>query len=184
MAEQWYFMENGQQQGPISDIELGRFAATGRIAPATMVWQQGSPQWIPAARLNGLFRSEPATPPPPPAGSAPPPPPVSGGAGREGGMMSSYSQVPWHRRSRTNNWLLALGFLPLWLLPEFGPLGLLLGLAAMPLLWWGCFNAMTGKVYRKTTDKEGNLKTWGRGERFVTLVILAFQLLILVLHIR
>ena len=79
MGEQWYFMENGQQQGPIDVVELRRFAATGRIAPATMVWQQGLPQWIPAARLNGLFPSEPATPPPPPVDSAPPPPSSSGG---------------------------------------------------------------------------------------------------------
>lgn len=80
MAEQWYFAENGQQQGPVTPAQLGHLAATGRVGPATLVWRPGLPQWVPAAGLKGLFPAQAAIPPqPPPIRYAPPPATPSAG---------------------------------------------------------------------------------------------------------
>lgn len=79
MESVWYYVVNGAQVGPVSLSELKDAAATGKIAPADLVWQEGTADWVPARTVAGLF---PATPPPPPSGPpqptyslSPPPPP-------------------------------------------------------------------------------------------------------------
>ena len=63
---QWYFTENGAQQGPVGLGQLQQMVATGRIKPTDLVWQAGMPQWAPAGNVPALFG----------AGAAPPPVPV------------------------------------------------------------------------------------------------------------
>ncbi len=43
----WYYVEAGQQAGPITDEQLNEFAASGRIQPDTLVWREGMPNWQP-----------------------------------------------------------------------------------------------------------------------------------------
>ena len=55
MSEDWYFTENGQQQGPVALAELKRRAASGQLRPDDLVWRVGLPQWMPASLTRGLF---------------------------------------------------------------------------------------------------------------------------------
>lgn len=49
---QWYYGENGQQAGPVSEADLGALIASGRIGPATMLWREGMPYWTPLAHVS------------------------------------------------------------------------------------------------------------------------------------
>lgn len=44
---QWFYGENGQQQGPVDDAEFSALVAAQRITPATIVWREGMPEWAP-----------------------------------------------------------------------------------------------------------------------------------------
>lgn len=43
----WFFAENGQQQGPVSEVELTEMRRAGRIAESALVWCDGMPGWEP-----------------------------------------------------------------------------------------------------------------------------------------
>lgn len=49
---QWYYGENGQQAGPVSEPDLGGLIASGRIGPATLLWKEGMPHWTPLAQVS------------------------------------------------------------------------------------------------------------------------------------
>ena len=51
---------------------------------------------------------------------------------------TNYAQVPWHRRSGTNNLFVALGLV-----------------GCLPLTLWVCFNLLTGDVYLDRQQKDG-----------------------------
>ncbi len=51
----FHYRQKGQQSGPISWPELKRLAANGRLRPEDFVWQDGTPDWVPAGRVEGLF---------------------------------------------------------------------------------------------------------------------------------
>lgn len=46
---QWYIARDGQQHGPLSDIELRTFIARGHMKPNDLIWRAGFPDWRPAA---------------------------------------------------------------------------------------------------------------------------------------
>ncbi len=71
MESVWYYVVNGAQTGPVSLAELKDAAATGKLAPADLVWQEGTADWVPARTVAGMF---PAAPPPPPRVAPPLPP--------------------------------------------------------------------------------------------------------------
>ncbi len=77
MAQQWHYLVNGQQHGPVSEAELKELVAAGKLQPADLVWKQGMSQWVAAGSVQELFPpvavAVPVTPPPPP--QPPPPPP-------------------------------------------------------------------------------------------------------------
>lgn len=50
----WYFANNGQQVGPISDEELNQLLVAGTITAATLVWRQGQGEWKSYAEVFGL----------------------------------------------------------------------------------------------------------------------------------
>ena len=56
MSEEWYYMSNGQQQGPISAIALRQMASVGMLLPEDMVTKSGMASWVPASRVKGLFQ--------------------------------------------------------------------------------------------------------------------------------
>jgi len=66
----YFIIVNDQQQGPFTIDEL----KLRGIAPDTLVWAEGMPQWMPASQVDELktiFQNEAggstATPPPPPS---------------------------------------------------------------------------------------------------------------------
>jgi hypothetical protein len=68
----WFFIENGEQRGPISSAELKSRADQGLLKPDDHVWQEGMASWV-AAKQVGEFFSPIASPPPlPPKNSLPP----------------------------------------------------------------------------------------------------------------
>lgn len=62
MSIDWFYLNGGIQTGPLSAQELRTLAQRGDLQPGNLVWRQGLPDWIPAAKVQGLF-----TPPPPSA---------------------------------------------------------------------------------------------------------------------
>ena len=63
----WYFANNGQQSGPISEAQLDELASNGGINSNTLVWRQGMTSWQPYRTARPKAEA-----PPPPAGAAPP----------------------------------------------------------------------------------------------------------------
>jgi hypothetical protein len=49
----WYYANNGQQAGPVSESNLDELARTGVIKPDTLVWSQGMSGWLPYATARG-----------------------------------------------------------------------------------------------------------------------------------
>lgn len=64
MAENWYVVQNGRRHGPYTGAELKRQAATGHLLPIDLVVKDGMEKPVPAAKVKGLFDSQPATKPP------------------------------------------------------------------------------------------------------------------------
>jgi hypothetical protein len=43
----WFYEVAGQQQGPVTEVDLDRLLAEGRITAATLVWREGMTDWQP-----------------------------------------------------------------------------------------------------------------------------------------
>ena len=43
----WYYANNGQQSGPVSETQLDELSQSGTITPTTLVWRQGLTSWQP-----------------------------------------------------------------------------------------------------------------------------------------
>lgn len=67
---QWYYSNDGQQQGPVSDQQLKQLAATGVLKSNSFVWKQGMSQWAEARKLKGLFPVQTAATSSPPQSAA------------------------------------------------------------------------------------------------------------------
>jgi len=50
----WFYLNCGQQIGPVSLQELTNLASTGEIHPTTLVWKQGMSGWQPARMIGEL----------------------------------------------------------------------------------------------------------------------------------
>lgn len=44
---QWFYANNGQRSGPVSDAEFQALVSAGTIGPETLVWRQGMANWQP-----------------------------------------------------------------------------------------------------------------------------------------
>jgi uncharacterized RDD family membrane protein YckC len=64
----WYYVDAGQQAGPISEAELTTLANSGKIQPNTLVWRDGMANWLPYSQVK-------------PGGSLNAPPVISAGPG-------------------------------------------------------------------------------------------------------
>src|SRR4051812_12790899 len=51
----WYYARDKQKVGPLYPEQLRRLAATGQLRPVDMVWQEGTPKWLTAGMVAGLF---------------------------------------------------------------------------------------------------------------------------------
>lgn len=78
---QWYWSENGQQQGPCDGKQLRQLATAGRIHPASLVWKDGMAEWAPASQVQGLFDGVAVA-------ASPPPPPVQPATSSEGPALA------------------------------------------------------------------------------------------------
>ena len=72
-------------------------------------------------------------------------------------VYSDYNEVPWHRKSGWNSFLILLSFLTRGFFP-----GTLLV----------CIFVLTGDVYYKEKDEHGNLKTWSWGNKVAATILL------------
>ena len=64
----WYWLQGKKKNGPCSMVDIQQLARDGKIAPSTLVWQTGTPDWVPASTLMGLFTpgtQDNSTAPPP-----------------------------------------------------------------------------------------------------------------------
>jgi len=60
---QWYYANNGQRSGPISDAEFQSLVNAGTIGPDTLVWRQGMANWLPYGQVApAASGAEPAVP--------------------------------------------------------------------------------------------------------------------------
>lgn len=63
----WYYLENGQQRGPVSDTEFPALVQNGTILPDTYLWCDGMAEWKPYRELMAA----PVAAPTPSATSSP-----------------------------------------------------------------------------------------------------------------
>lgn len=64
--ENWYIAINGQQQGPLSTVQISQGLKTGVYTPETLVWRQGYQDWIQISQATELHNPTAMTAPPPP----------------------------------------------------------------------------------------------------------------------
>ena len=76
----WFYADNGQQRGPVSEAEFDALVAAGSIQPATLVWREGMEKWLPLAEVR-------------PVGSVSGGPPPASNASPEGSAPTSASLV-------------------------------------------------------------------------------------------
>lgn len=50
----WYFMQGGQQTGPISDADFRQMIASGQVNALTMIWKEGMANWVQAGSVPEL----------------------------------------------------------------------------------------------------------------------------------
>lgn len=72
---QYYLVLNGQSVGPYSLAFVQHWIGSGQVAPSTLAWRQGMPQWMPLTQVPELASMFGAATPPPLLGSGPPPVP-------------------------------------------------------------------------------------------------------------
>ena len=74
MAE-WYYVDDGERQGPVSEEQLQELAGAGRLGPHTLVWTEGYERWVQASQVPGLVPEdlEPAAAPTAPGPASAPP---------------------------------------------------------------------------------------------------------------
>jgi hypothetical protein len=53
----WYYAENNQQRGPVSEDEMKRLVADGTVTPQTLVWHEGLANWAPCSTVAAQFSS-------------------------------------------------------------------------------------------------------------------------------
>ena len=55
MESDWYYSAGGAPVGPVAFAELKAAAAAGTVRPDDLVWRDGTPEWVAARAVPGLF---------------------------------------------------------------------------------------------------------------------------------
>ena len=55
---EWYYAENSERRGPISDAEFNELIRTGRITSTTQVWRSGWENWAPLGEAGATVMAE------------------------------------------------------------------------------------------------------------------------------
>lgn len=109
MADQWFYTEQGQQRGPITDADLKALASEGRLAKEDLIWKPGMPLWLPAGQARGIFPDRAAELPVPLAGTVPLATPIhQSGSGRPGFPQAPMSQAA-RRKGMSSGAKIAIG---------------------------------------------------------------------------
>lgn len=61
-AEVWYYHQLGANHGPVDFSHLQYLIGIGQVAVDDLVWKEGLPEWLPAARVPGLTKQNPSGP--------------------------------------------------------------------------------------------------------------------------
>ena len=48
----WYYVDAGQQAGPVDDAQLEELVRTGRVQSDTLVWNEGLTNWLPYSQVK------------------------------------------------------------------------------------------------------------------------------------
>ena len=64
----WFYAKDGQQTGPVEFSEIERLHAAGQLTADSMIWQEGTPNWV---KLSTALSGSPAIPPIPSTPGAP-----------------------------------------------------------------------------------------------------------------
>jgi len=48
----WYYVEAGQQAGPVDETQLNELSRSGKIQPDTLVWREGMTEWQPYSAVK------------------------------------------------------------------------------------------------------------------------------------
>ena len=59
MAEQWYYAQQGQRKGPVSEQEIRQLISSSQLQPTDLVWKQGMAQWAKASEFFPPSSSDP-----------------------------------------------------------------------------------------------------------------------------
>ena len=60
----WYYVDAGQQAGPVDDAQLEELSRNGKIQPGTLIWHEGMANWEPYSKVKATAAG--ATTPPVP----------------------------------------------------------------------------------------------------------------------
>lgn len=94
-SAEWYYASGGNRYGPLSPAELKQLAQQGRLKPTDLVWRSGMHDWLPAARVQGLFISAAAAVPVVESEQEPSPVPGSmTGEAEQDGLVPGTTTVP------------------------------------------------------------------------------------------
>ena len=102
---EWYYSNNGQQAGPVSEEQLAELFRNGTVKPSVLVWNETMTEWTTIGKVEAFAAYAPALPmaaPPapvdaPPTLSAPPPlaaAPVTMSASPQGFAPSGMAEPP------------------------------------------------------------------------------------------
>lgn len=107
MSEAWYYAKDGKPTGPVPRQDIQNLIQRGEITPQTLVWREGSPDWIPA---SSAFpgSDNPSSPTP-----TPPTPPTTGLLDVEECLREAWSIFSRHWGVLMVGWLIACLILPL-----------------------------------------------------------------------
>ena len=68
MADQWYVSVNTpqgpQRQGPMPLEQVKQMVAPGQLTPQSLVWKEGTADWVPASSVPTIAATLPFTGPP------------------------------------------------------------------------------------------------------------------------
>ena len=62
----YYFSQNGETSGPISEADLQARVAAGSLLPTVNVWREGMAGWLPYNQVSPAAAAPPPFPPPGP----------------------------------------------------------------------------------------------------------------------
>ncbi len=60
----WFYEENGQRKGPVSENEMVQFIKSSVISHGTSVWKQGFPDWLKVENTDLRVHLDNSAPPP------------------------------------------------------------------------------------------------------------------------